>query len=211
MTVYRTDELVVVQRHESPDGYRAPHAIDHHSNLLALQKLDVGSVLAVNSTGSLNEEFEPGTIVVPDDFINPWEPVTFHDDEGGHGVSQFDEELRQVLIDTIRTLGVDVQSSGTYLQTQGPRFETPAEARMFADYADIIGMTAASEVTLACELNLPYATFCMIDNYVNGIAGTNVDMDSFQENVESNVPTVLDVVTTLLNEQFDLNTEVLTS
>jgi 5'-methylthioadenosine phosphorylase len=204
--VYRTGDLVVVQRHESPDGYRAPHAIDHHSNLLALRELEVESVLAVNSTGSLNETLEPGTVLVPDDFINPWTPTTFHDDEEGHGVSRFDPNLRQALIDTLRTLEEDFRSSGIYLQTRGPRFETPAEAHMFADYADIIGMNAASEVTLAGELDLSYATVCMIDNYVNGIVGTRVDLNSFEESVRENVPRVLEIVRTIL-DSFNVSTE----
>ncbi len=209
--MYRTDQLAVVQRHDSPDGYRAPHAINHHSNLLALREVGVQSILAVNSTGSLREDLVPGTVLVPDDFINPWAPITFHDDEGGHGVSRFDSDLREIFLESVRATVSRHRDGGTYFQTRGPRFETPAEARMFSDFGDVIGMTAASEATLACELDLPYATVCMVDNYVNGIAGTEVDMESFQENVEDNVPIVLDVVLTILSDQYDLNTEDLNS
>ena len=207
--VHYTENLVVVQRHDSPTGYRAPHAIDHQSNLLALKQLEVETIVAVNSTGSLRKDVTPGTIVVPDDFINPWEPVTFHDDDGGHGVSQFDPELRDVLVTTVRNTVSQFRTEATYLQTRGPRFETPAEARMFAEYADVVGMTAASEVTLACELDIPYATVCMVDNYVNGIAGSRVDMESFEESVAKNVPTVKNLVSTLIENEFDLDTEAL--
>jgi 5'-methylthioadenosine phosphorylase len=209
--VHYNENLLVVQRHDSPAGYRAPHAIDHQSNLLALRKFDVESIVAVNSTGSLQEDLPPGTIVVPDDFISPWRPVTFHDDDGGHGVSEFDPELRDLLVGTVRNIVSSFRTEATYLQTQGPRFETPAEARMFADYADIVGMTAASEVTLACELDIPYATVCMVDNYVNGIAGSSVDMESFEESVAENVPTVKNLVSTLIENEFDLDTEALLS
>lgn len=204
MTVHRTDRLVAIQRHNSPDGYRAPHAIDHHSNLLALEKLGVKNVFGVSSTGSLDENLKPGTVLVPDDFLNPWNPVTFHDDGRGHGVRDFSPRLREAFNDVLASRDVDHRTEGTYVQTLGPRFETPAEARMLADHGDVVGMTAASEVSLAGELGLPYATVCMIDNYVNGIAGTTVNMESFEKSVESNVPVVRDLVRNILRDVFDL-------
>ena len=33
----------------------------------------------------------------------------------------------------------------------------------------LVGMTVASEATLAAELELPYAALCSVDNYCNGI------------------------------------------
>lgn len=202
--MHRTDGLVAIQRHNSPDGYRAPHAIDHHSNLLALEKLGVKNVFGISSTGSLDEDLEPGTVLVPDDFLNPWNPVTFHDDDRGHGVREFSPRLREAFNDVLASRDVDHRTEGTYVQTLGPRFETPAEARMLADHGDVVGMTAASEVSLAGERGLPYATVCMIDNYVNGIAGTTVDMESFEKSVKNNVPVVRDLVRNILRDVFDL-------
>lgn len=207
MTVHRADQLVVVQRHDSPDGYRAPHAINHHSNLLALEELGVRTILGVSSTGSLSEDLPPGTVLVPDDFLNPWNPVTFHDDEGGHGVRTFSPELRESFNEVLSGADVDHRSEGTYVQTLGPRFETPAEARMLAEYGDVVGMTAASEVTLAGELGIPYATVCMVDNYVNGTAGTSVNLESFKKSVQNNVPVVRTIVGRILRGVFDIEPE----
>lgn len=205
VTVHRTEGLVVVQRHDSPQGYRAPHALHHHSNLLALEKIGVRNVFGVSSTGSLHEDLPPGSVLVPDDFLNPWNCVTFHDDDRGHGVREFSSRLRHAFNEVVASFDADHRTEGTYVQTLGPRFETPAEAQMLADYGDVVGMTAASEVTLAGELGLPYATVCMVDNYVNGIAGTSVDMESFKESVENNVPLVRTLVKKVLRDVFDLD------
>nr|MCZ9319392.1 5'-methylthioadenosine phosphorylase [Methanocorpusculum sp.] len=62
---------------------------------------------------------------------------------------------------------------GTYLQAHGPRFETRAEIASFAEHTDIVGMTIASELTLANELGIPVAALCTVDNYANGIGGAD--------------------------------------
>ena len=59
---------------------------------------------------------------------------------------------------------------GVYWQTIGPRFETPAEIRMIAPHADVVGMTIASEWVVAGELGLEYAAICVVDNLANGLA-----------------------------------------
>jgi purine nucleoside phosphorylase len=40
-------------------------------------------------------------------------------------------------------------------------------------------MTGAHEATLACELNVPYAMLCIVDNMANGLADEKVRTLSF--------------------------------
>jgi hypothetical protein len=47
--------------------------------------------------------------------------------------------------------------------------ETKAEIFFFKDYGDVLGMTMASEATVAVELGIAYASLCSVDNYCNGI------------------------------------------
>ena len=61
------------------------------------------------------------------------------------------------------------RDGGVYWQTIGPRFETPAEIRLIAPHADVVGMTIASECILAGELGLEYAALCVVDNLANGL------------------------------------------
>ena len=55
-------------------------------------------------------------------------------------------------------------------ERSGPRFETPAEIRLIAEHADVVGMTIASECVVAGELGLRYAAVCIVDNLANGVA-----------------------------------------
>ena len=63
----------------------------------------------------------------------------------------------------------EARLGGVYVQTRGPRIETVAEVAALAKIADIVGMTVASEATLACELGMDFAALCTIDNYANGL------------------------------------------
>ena len=67
--------------------------------------------------------------------------------------------------------GLTVHNGGTYVCTEGPRFETAAEIRMFKILTgQIIGMTSVPEVCLARELGICYANISIVTNYAAGIA-----------------------------------------
>ena len=67
------------------------------------------------------------------------------------------------------------RDGGVYWQTIGPRFETPAEIRLMAAHADLVGMTIASECVVAGELGLAYAAVCVVDNLANGIGAAPLE------------------------------------
>jgi len=68
-------------------------------------------------------------------------------------------------------LGFAVKNGACYVCTEGPRFETPAEIRMFKQLgADLVGMTSVPEVVLARELGMCYASIGMVTNEAAGIA-----------------------------------------
>ena len=76
-----------------------------------------------------------------------------------------------------------IVDGGVYVQTIGPRFETPAEIRFFATVGDVVGMTVAAECVLAKEAGLAYAAVCMIDNMANGLDDVGLSLDEFQPGV----------------------------
>ncbi len=145
-----------------------PHHINHKANLHAMKDAEVDRVVSTSSVGSLKKHIRPGGLIVPDDYICPWEIPTY--DEGViHVTPQLDPSLRLLLLEAARATGVPVHERGVYVQTAGPRLETKAEVRMFREFGDVVGMTMASEATLARELDLPYASLCTVDNYCHGI------------------------------------------
>ena len=161
--------VVFLARHG--EGHRIPpHRLNHRANLWALQELGATAVLATASTGSLRKAIRPGTFVVPHDYVALWDIPTFHDDEVVHATPGLDAKLRITLVSGAKAAQAVVRSRGVYVQTRGPRLETPAEVRHLATLGDVVGMTMASEATLASELGLAYAAVCSVDNYGNGIA-----------------------------------------
>ena len=186
--VGRRGEATVVFLGRHGAGHRVPpHRINHRANLWALRELGATAVLATASTGSLKKPIRPGAFVVPDDYVAFWAIPTFHDDEVVHVTPGLDVGLRDVLVAAGKATGASVRSRGVYVQTSGPRLETPAEIRHFATLGDVLGMTMASEATLATELGLPYAAVCSVDNYCNGIVERPLTFEQIRATQEKNV------------------------
>jgi len=85
-----------------------------------------------------------------------------------------------------------------YVQLRGPRFETKAEIRILQHWGDVVGMTAAHEADLCSELGLRYNSLAMIDNYANGLEGTEIDFAKFKDLVKDNQAKVNRLFTRLL-------------
>jgi len=78
----------------------------------------------------------------------------------------FNEDLRQLLIQTCKKLKLFCHETGTVVTIEGPRFSTKAESRMFRLWgADVVNMSIAPEAILANELNIPYAAVAMSTDY----------------------------------------------
>jgi len=163
-----------------------PHRINHRANLWALKESGVRSVLATSSVGSLKKDIRPGTLLSPDDYLSPWHLVTYYDAEARHVTPGLDADLRRRLLEAGARERLRVRDGGTYVQTLGPRLETRAEIRMLAQFGDVVGMTMASEATLAKELGLRYAALCSVDNYAHGLSEKPVSFDRIRRDQRRN-------------------------
>jgi 5'-methylthioadenosine phosphorylase len=192
---------VFLRRH-GHDGYRPPHRIPHHAHALALESLGVRRAVGLCSVGSLDPRIAPGTVVVPDDYLSWHPPPTFAGDERLHIVPGLDPDLRRFLLEAARTAAdrtedwtarsateaawSDVRDGGVYVETRGPRFETRAEIRLLADYADVVGMTGASEATLLQEKGIAPALLGIVDNYAHGIGARPLTLEDFDAQLHQN-------------------------
>ena len=194
---YKTDgKSVFLQRHGKASV--PPHRINHRANIQAMKDLGVEKIVAINSVGSLRTALKPGTFIIPDDFISPWQIPTFFDSRMKFIVPEMDKELGKLLYGICKRHIAYLHFGGTYIQTTGPRLETKAEIRMLKGYGHIIGMTMASEATLCMEYDIPYASLCSIDNYCNGIARTPLTMQEINSNVARNIRTIEEVIEMLI-------------
>ncbi len=165
---HRGTEVAFIARHGRGHAI-PPHRVNHRANLWALKNAGATEVLATSSVGSLKIPIRPGTLVVPHDYVAFWNVPTFFDEEVRHVTPAIDDRLRKVLVAASRRAKARVAPRGVYVQATGPRLETRAEIAFFRKLGDVLGMTIASEATLAAELGLPYAALCSVDNYCNGL------------------------------------------
>jgi purine nucleoside phosphorylase len=177
---------LVLQRHGA-ETYTLPHRIDHAANLGSLAKAGCDRLLAVGSVGSLRPELGVGSLVCPDDFIALQALVTTFEDARGHAMPGFNPGWRAEVLAAWEAGGAGpLRGGGVYWQTNGPRFETPAEIRLIAAHAHLVGMTLASECVVAGELGLRYAAVCMVDNMANGIGARPLSPAELERDREAN-------------------------
>lgn len=190
------EEMVFVPRHgNDPRRHILPHRVNHPANLKALKDFGVEEVIAVHSTGSLKKKLRPGMLLVPDDFIMPAGGPTIHAEKAVHITPRLNEEVRLKWLEAARDCGIEVQNGGVYWQTKGPRFETKAEIAMMARFADVVGMTMASEAVIAQELGLAYASLCSVDNYAHGLEDRELTMEKILWHARRNSEAVVKIVT----------------
>jgi len=164
-------ELVFLPRHGR--GHRIlPTELNYRANIYGMKKLGVQKIISLSAVGSLKEKLKPLDIVLPDQFVdrtNQGRKTTFF----GEGIAahiSFAEpvcsDLRAVILDAGKDLGLTMHDRGTYLNMEGPAFSTKGESRLYRSWGmDIIGMTNMPEARLAREAEICFATVAFITDY----------------------------------------------
>ena len=190
--------------HEFP-----PHLVPYRANVWAMKELGVTRLFGPSAAGSLQPRHHhrrPSWCRTRRSTSRKSRPYTFFDGPVTTHVSFADPycpELRQALVSSAGTLGIEHRDGGTMVVIEGPRFSTRAESKMFAQVGgDVIGMTQFPEVTLAREAELCFANVALVTDYdvgVDGIAPVSHHevLKVFGENIEalrnllfSTIPTV---------------------
>lgn len=152
-----------------------PHLVNYRANIWALRQLGVKNIIATAAVGSLNIYMKPGQLVFLDQFLDftKSRAQTFAEKKVLHldMTTPYCPELREHLAGVAGQLGLAYHNGGTYVGCEGPRFETPAEIRMFRHLGgDVVGMTGVPEVILAREAGLCYAAVAIVTNFAAGIS-----------------------------------------
>lgn len=194
--VFRGANVVFIARHGTdPSFHILPHLINHQANLAAMKKLGANGVVGVNSTGSLKRRTKPGTLVIPDDYIQLGIGATAVRGRPVHITPGLNQEARQKLLYAAHQCGLAPVDGGIYWQSAGPRLETRAEITMISQFADIIGMTMASEAIIAQELEIRYASLCSVDNYAHGIGNRELTMQTILRHARLNTEAIQRILT----------------
>ncbi len=153
-------------------GHRLlPSELNFQANIFGFKLLGVDWIISASAVGSLQEQYRPLDIVVPDQFLDRTRgrQSTFF----GRGLVAhitFAHPLCRILsrlaVDTVRAVGATVHEGGTYVCMEGPQFSTLAESNLYRSWGmDVIGMTNLQEAKLAREAEICYATLALVTDY----------------------------------------------
>ena len=178
-TLYRLtlagQEVLFLSRHGEKDYSVAAPFVNYRANIYALKESGVRRIVAWSGPGAINPRLRVGQYVLPDDIIDQTRrrPSTFFEGAGWGFIRQspvFCPTLASALSGALGDLGLEFEPHATYVCTEGPRLETPAEIKMFAAWGgDLVGMTLCPEAFLARELEMCYAAICYVTNYAEGV------------------------------------------
>ena len=199
-------QVAFLPRHGSEHGV-SPTDLPYRANMYALKQAGVTHVFASNAVGSLKEELEPGTLVVPDQIYDRTKrrDLSFYGD--GVVVHQpFADPYSPALVDHLTeaaesAVGGDGEGSdgegaagdtkvvkgGTYVCIEGPQYSTRAESEFYKSQGwDLVGMTAIPEAKLAREAEIAYATIAGVTDYDVWKEDSEVTLGEVLENAEKN-------------------------
>ena len=151
--VYENDYFIIyaLNRHGANHEY-APHNVNYQANIYGLDLVLTTDAIDNTNRGSITFYNEKGNVV--------------HIDMS----SPFCNSVREKLLKSAENAGISLTNGGTYICTDGPRFETPAEIKMYRIWgADMVGMTLFPEITLAKELGICYGNISLITNAASGV------------------------------------------
>ena len=153
-------------------GHRIlPSELNFRANIFAMKTLGVEWIVSASAVGSLQEQYRPLDIVIPDQFLDRTRGrvgtffgrglvahITF-----AHPVCR---RLTGIVSESARTTDARIHDGGTYVCMEGPQFSTLAESRLYRSWGmDIIGMTNLQEAKLAREAEICYATLALVTDY----------------------------------------------
>jgi 5'-methylthioadenosine phosphorylase len=154
-------------------GHRIlPHELNHRANIWALRSLNVRWIICVTAVGSLQEKYAPRDVLLPSQFYDRTSTRAGHT-FFGEGIAAhvsfadpISTQLRNMLAESARSLGINIHNGGTYVNMDGPAFSTRAESELNRKHGfDVIGMTNLPEAKLAREAEIALATMAMITDY----------------------------------------------
>lgn len=141
-----------------------------------MKLLGIRNLIVTNACGGINPDFQPGDLMIIDDFINSigTNPLIGANDERfGPRFPDMSEPYSAELRERAEKVALELDihpKHGVYTLFQGPYYETAAEIRMFkAAGSDAVGMSTVPETIVANYLGIKVLGIACITNMATGI------------------------------------------
>eukprot|EP00501_MAST-03F_sp_TOSAG23-6_P002437 GSMAST32.ASY1.ANO1.2546.1 assembled CDS len=163
--------VVFLARHGVGHGI-LPQEINYRANIYGFKKFGVKWLISVSACGSLQENFRPGDIAIPngsfDRTSGGQREGTFFGDGCVAHISLADP-FCPVLPDKKKEnpeFSKKLHERGSVVSINGPRFSTRTESNIFRQWnLDLINMTTVPEAQLAAEAEIAYAVINHVTDY----------------------------------------------
>jgi 5'-methylthioadenosine phosphorylase len=150
-----------------------PTEVPYRANIYAMKMLGVERILSASAVGSLQEQYAPLDMVIPNQFFDRTRARARESTFFGEGIvahvtfaHPVCSEVGDVLEEACKVTEVKTHRGGTYLCMEGPAFSTKAESEVYRSWGmDVIGMTNLQEAKLAREAEICYATLALVTDY----------------------------------------------
>lgn len=185
----------------------APHKVNYRANIYGFKKLQVSEILTFSAVGGINLDYNVGDLILSNDCIDMTNgrSLSFYEETGKvvhiDMSEPFCPSVRSKLLLSAEKSNVKLIDGGVYVCTNGPRFETPAEIRMYRNWgADMAGMTLFPEITLSKELGICYGQVCLITNSASGMEeNKKLTSDEVIEESKRNTEKICSLIREYLN------------
>lgn len=205
-------KVVFLPRHGIPHS-TTPHKINYRANIWGFKSLGVDRIISVSAVGGINPHMPPGSIVILDQIIDQTfgaRASTFYDkDKVVHidFTNPYCPEMRDFIIKASQSIKLPIKEAGTYICVNGPRLETAKEIHFFSIIgADVVGMTAMPEASLARELQICMAGISVVTNYAAGISKNKLTTTEVVETMKNST----ELIKSLLKEFIPLMSPIRT-
>ncbi len=183
------DKEVVFLSRRGREAAIVAHKINYRANIWSLRDAGIQKIIATAAVASLDPTLNIGDVILPDQLIDyTYGRESSFDRLDANGCTEshisftepYSPALRGKILLTCRETNFQLRSTGTYAITQGPRFETRAEAmRLVRDGCHFVGMTGMPEASLATELGMEYASIALVIAKVGSTSQTTAEQKAF--------------------------------
>ncbi|SDP84009.1 purine-nucleoside phosphorylase [Clostridium gasigenes] len=144
--------------------------------IFVMKQLGIEKLIITNACGGINTSFNPGTLMIINDFINLVSDnplIGINDERFGTRFPDMSEPFKIELIDKAKKVANEIgieYKEGVYAGFMGPYYETAAEIRSIRNQgADAVGMSTVPETIAANYLGMEVLGIACITNMATGI------------------------------------------
>lgn len=187
-----------------------PHRVNYRANMKALKDAGVKRIMATYAVGSITAKYQVMELAILRDFLDftTGREFSFFDTIN-RGVGHVEMSVPYCPVMSAKILelapshNIKANDGATYAATNGPRFESPAEIKMYQKLgADVVGMTGCPEVYLAGELGMVMAAVALPINLAAGLEEKiTIHEDNIDQVRENMIHLMLDVLKNTTDDQ----------